>query len=650
MKIGIRNLGATLGLLMLFSPCLLHAELELPYLIGDGMVVQRGQLIPVWGQAAPGTNLLLEFDGEQKDVIVAKDGHWRTEFSVHPAGGPFELSIKGDGQERDINDIWVGDVWVCSGQSNMEWVLRNVINGEQEVLQATDSLIRHFEVPHTWAVSPESQLAGGAWEASSPDVAGDFTAVGYFFAKNLRQDLDVPIGLINSNWGGSNIESWMEAGLLGMTQAEATLHIESLIAAETVNEKDALEKVSQWPLALVDKLDGSDADWSAIDLDESDWTEIEVPVLWEMAGFEGMDGIAWYRKTFNLSEAQASQGLVLSLAKIDDNDVTWVNGNKVGETAAYDRIRRYEVASGYLQAGENVIAIRVDDTGGGGGIYAGSDLLYFEVGGEQVSLAGNWKFKPDKVRVSLSEDRNHTSTALYNKMMAPLFNVPVKGVLWYQGESNANFPKQAYDYRDQFKMMITDWRSRWGNADMPFLWVQLANFESGRNVEALSPWAIMRESQAEALSLSLTGQAITIDIGTANNIHPRNKQDVGKRLALEALAKVYGNENIVFRGPVLENFSIEDNKLVLHFGSESQLTLRQSVGAGLNGFTVAGKDQKFHVASARLDGETVIVWSDAVARPVAVRYAWNDNPEEANLMGTSGLPAEPFRTDSWPVY
>jgi len=624
-----------------------NAEITLPYLVTDGMVTQRNETIPIWGLASANTKLTVNFDGKAQTVISTDSGKWQVNFSAKPAGGPYKITINGDEQNITINDVWIGDVWVCSGQSNMEWTLDRVNNAEHELANATDTQIRHFKVPRSWAASPQQSLAGGTWQVSSPEAAAEFTGVGYFFAKTLREHVDVPIGLISANWGGSNIESWMSASTLGQTEQQAMQHIQKIVDNEKIGQATTIEKLKIWPNALGDNFRNANADWSAFDLNESDWLDIKAPILWESAGYIDVDGVAWYRKRFTLTEKQIAEDLTLHLAKIDDNDITWVNGIKVGATNAYDLKRIYTVAQSILKVGENSIAIRVEDNGGGGGIYSDPDQLFFENSTIKKSLAGTWKYKIDKAVVSVSNNRNHTPTALYNKMMKPLFNIPVKGVIWYQGESNAGNAKQAYNYRHQFKELITDWRTQWNKPSLPFFWVQLANFNTHADTETESPWAIVRDSQSAALALPNTGQAITIDVGNPTDIHPRNKQSVGKRLALNALNKVYQKDNINARGPIFRSFTSHGDKLVLAMKVDGQLTTSNLTSNKVNGFEIAGVDKLFVPADARLSGNKIIVSNSKVTNPVAVRYAWNDNPVNVNLFDQQGLPAEPFRTDKW---
>lgn len=619
-------------------------QVELPFLINDGMVVQRGEAIPVWGWAPAGTGIEVSFDGETLTTSSKPNGEWQVLFPKRKAGGPYVLKITGANETYSFNDIWVGDVWVLSGQSNMEWPLRNANDAENEIANASDKHIRHFKIPRSWASSPQPRLHGGDWQITSPETAGAFSAVGYFFATTVRKEIDIPIGLINSTWGGSNIESWMDAPLLGLDRETNKNKLGALENQDEINARKVKDKIAHWPNALTDNYETAKADWSAEKLDESDWLAIEAPGLWEEKGLMGLDGVAWYRLTFNLSKAEAAHDAELGLARIDDHDVTWVNGKKVGAIEGYDLVRSYKVSKELLHAGANTIAIRVKDTGGGGGIYSDPTLLYLRSASVNKSLAGFWKFKVDKGSVSISSDRNHTPTALYNKMMYPLFKVPVKGVLWYQGESNADEAEQAFAYRDQFKNLILDWRKSWNNKNLPFYWVQLANFNSGRNSGGKFPWAIVRESQTAALALPHTGQAITIDVGNPKDIHPRDKQTVGKRLALIALKNDYGQAKIHARGPYLKKAKVKDNTVIITMTSKSGLRLAESTNE-LSGFEIADENGNWHPAQAQLEKKIIVLSSDEVARPTAARYAWSDNPENVNLVDKSGLPAEPFRVE-----
>jgi len=617
--------------------------LELPLLISDGMVVQRNAPIPVWGRAAAGESLRVRFDDQTGFAVADAQGRWRIELPAMPAGGPHSLVIEaGAGTEtRTVSDIWVGDVWVCSGQSNMEWPLASTDNAAAVIESADDGLIRHFKIPKSWASEPQVTLQGGSWQAASPATAGNFTAVGYYFAQRVRSDVDVPIGLINATWGGSSIESWMDASLLGIDPADNSRNLGELEAREAREAKAVAARMNQWPSALDANFDAATADWSPPDLEESDWVEIQVPALWEEQGFNGLDGVAWYRRSFYLEAGQTGNDLELGLARIDDYDITWVNGVRVGETNAYADVRRYLIGKELLREGRNTLAVRVLDTGGGGGIYSEPELLFVRGPGVELSLAGAWRFKVEKGAIRPWSQINQMPAALYNAMLHPLFRVPVRGVLWYQGEANANAPDQAWAYRDQFKAMIADWRGRWNDERLPFYWVQLANYRSGADTATASPWAILRESQTEALKLPHTGQAVIIDVGAPNDIHPRDKRTVGNRLARHALRNDYGFSDLVANGPYAQSASAANGTVTVIFRATG--SLQTSDGAMLRGFEIADGAGNWHPARTRIDGFVVEVRSDWVSEPAGVRYAWSDNPEDANLTDATGLPANPFR-------
>lgn len=618
---------------------------ELPRMFADGMVLQRGQPLPVWGYAEPGARVEVAFDGASVQASADGNGAWRVELPAREAGGPFVMRIDDGKAPLVLRDVLVGDVWLASGQSNMEWPISQSRDADTEIARATDPLIRHFKVPKSWAGLPQWQLAGGDWVASSPDVAGNFSAIAHFFARELRASEGVPIGIIDSTWGGSSIEAWMDAGTQGI-DGDGLVELARRLKQEDERAlAQARAQVARWHLPA------DDSDWQAAGSDTSDWDEMAVPGLWEASGWNGMDGVAWYRTTFTLDAAQAQAGVTLGVGRIDDTDITWVNGVEVGQTRMqYDLPRVYAVPASALRAGVNEIAVRVTDTGGGGGIHGPAEELFVQpAGGPRLPLAGTWKFRPAEVTaLALDDNKNQQPTLLYNAMIRPLQPFPVRGVIWYQGESNAGSVEQAMAYRAQFPAMIGQWRAQWNAPELPFLWVQLASWHSGGDQGDVSPWAVLRESQGATLSLPATAQAVAIDIGDVADIHPKNKQDAGKRLALAARHVAYG-EAMVHSGPVFEDATFDGGAAVLSFEDAaiggSGLAARG--GGVLRGFALAGADRVFHPASATIEGPRVVVRSDAVAEPVAVRYAWSDAPVDANLVGAGGLPASPFRSDSW---
>jgi len=636
-------------LLLLTSYTITIAQIELHTLFTDNIVLQRNAEVPVWGWAEAGERISVDFNNKTVTAKADKNGKWRAVLPKMKAGGPYEMTISGSGAPISLSNIMVGDVWVCSGQSNMEWIVQNSNDAEAEIAAANDEMIRHFKVSRTYSDAPAEKLEGGPWEVTSSETVGNFTAVGYFFAKNLRQERDVAIGLLNSSWGGSRIEPWMSAQVLGYPDAKGTLM--KIRQEQEARLQAAKAKLEEMVGELPEKdagMDGEQALWAAADYDDTNWRTMALPKLWEDELPE-LDGIVWFRKTIELSAAEAEAGITLHLGKIDDSDLTWVNGQKVGETIGqYNVDRYYEVAPDILQAGKNVITIRVEDTGGGGGIYGEADLLYLESSAGERSLAGDWKYKVGKGSFSISAGRvNHTPTLLYNKMINPILDFPITGVIWYQGESNAG-ENDAYEYRKLFANMIEDWRKRWTNSgQFPFLFVQLANYMEAKDQPGESSWAMLRESQSETLSVPNTGQAVIIDIGEADDIHPRNKQDVGYRLALAAEKLAYGKDDIVYSGPTFKSMKKEGNKIRLGFRHTGSGLMAKDRYGYLKGFAIAGADKEFVWAKAQIDGNEVIVWSDAVKNPVAIRYAWADNPDDANLYNKEGLPASPFRTDEW---
>jgi sialate O-acetylesterase len=387
--------------------------------------------------------------------------------------------------------------------------------------------------------------------------------------------------------------------------------------------------------------------WADPELEDADWESMPVPAAWEAAGYPGMDGIGWYRTSFRLSPAEAAAGITLGLGAIDDSDITWVNGREVGRMEmAWNVARVYEVPPELLRPGQNVLAIRVEDTGGGGGIQGQPGQLFWESGGVRRSLAGDWKFRVGYFTVNLEDHKREVPTVLFNHMVHPLLPFPVKGVLWYQGESNAG-PDDAFVYRDLFARLIRQWRQGWGSEELPFLFVQLAGFMAPPIEPQESSWALLRESQAKALELPATAQALALDVGDAFDVHPRNKQAVGHRLALAARHLAYG-EDLVFSGPVYAGHEIKGSRVILTFDHQGTgLVARDPAGSRLRGFAIAGSDQEFVWANATIEGDRVVVWHVDIPEPVAVRYGWADNPEGANLQNREGLPAAPFRTDSW---
>lgn len=618
---------------------------ELPRVFADGMVLQRDQPLPVWGKAAPGAQVRIDFAGRQVTVKADADGNWRAQLAALPAGGPYVLDIDDKTARKHLRDVYVGEVWLASGQSNMEWPLAQTDGAEAAIAAANDPLIRHFKIPKSWAGAPQWQLNGGDWRQATPHNAGDFSAVAYYFAQQLRARTGVAVGIIDSTWGGSTIEAWSDAATQGLDSAALAAQAAALREADTKALQVTHANLARWP-----QLPADASHWQESDVDAAQWTAITVPGLWESQGWNGMDGVAWYRASFHLSAAEAAKGVTLGVGRIDDSDTTWVNGQQVGQTKLqYNLARRYNVPASALHAGLNHVAVRVEDFGGGGGIHGEASEVFVQPQGAAARALDDWSFRVESAQVALVDDKNQHPTLLYNAMIYPLQDYAVRGVIWYQGESNANTLPQAQKYRQQFPALITQWRAQWKAPALPFLWVQLAPFSSGADrrdaddVAIESPWALLRESQSATLSLPATAQVVITDVGDVHDIHPRNKRTVGDRLALAAGKLVYGDDTVIASGPGYVGHDVQGGSVVLRFDADAA-RLQAGGGGELKGFEVAGSDGRFHRAQARIDGNRVILQSNAVKAPVAARYGWSDTAQAANLTGATGLPASPFRT------
>lgn len=616
---------------------------ELPRIFADGMVLQRDQPLPVWGRAAPGARVHIDFAGRQVTVKTAADGNWRAELAPLPAGGPYVMRIDDQTAPRQLGDVYVGEVWLASGQSNMEWPLAQTDGAEVAIAAANDPLIRHFKIPKSWAGAPQWQLDGGRWLPASPQHAGDFSAVAYYFARQMRERTGVAVGIIDSTWGGSTIEAWTDAATQGLDSAALVAQAAALRDSDTRALQVTHANLARWP-----QLPADASRWYEADVDAAQWTSITVPGLWESQGWNGMDGVAWYRASFHLSAEEAANGVMLGVGRVDDTDTTWVNGRQVGETRLqYNLARRYSVPASALQPGLNHVAVRVQDFGGGGGIHGEASEVFVQPAGAAPRPLDGWRFRVERAQVALIDDKNQHPALLYNAMIHPLQDYGMRGVLWYQGEANANTVPQAWKYRQQFPALITQWRAQWHSPSLPFLWVQLAPFASGadrRDGEGTvieSPWALLRESQSATLALPATAQVVITDAGDAHDIHPTDKRTVGERLALAARHLVFA-DRLAYSGPVYAHMHNRGDALVLHFQPGTQLQARD--GQPLQGFELAAADGRYAPADAQIEGSTVVLRNSSVAAPVAARYGWNDTPQNANLIGEGGLPASPFRT------
>ncbi|WP_159799649.1 sialate O-acetylesterase [Flavobacterium sp. MK4S-17] len=617
-----------------------YAKVTLPKFFSSHMVLQREAPITIYGWADKGKTVSIEFAGKTLQAKADNKGEWSITFPAMQAGGPYTVNITED-NKIIFNDVYIGDVWFCSGQSNMGWKLENAVNGEQELANASHEKIKLLQVSRTMAGIPQNDIEKGSWATSSPQSAEGFSAVAYFFGRELYNKYQVPIGLINSSWGGTNIEAWLSADVMGK-HPEAAKTIAKMKGIDFSNVmKDYKKDFDAWNKKADNDDVGLKQQWYNKDYDTKSWKNIELPVYWKKAKVEPNDGIIWVTREFTLTERDLTEDeLTLSIGRVDNEDITYINGNKVAESTNKDLERVYNVAKENFTPGKNIITIRVKNSGDVGGFRSDASALYLQTPSRKISLAGTWRYEAGTKDIEPVPVRQHPTiypTSLYNGMVAPFFGIKIKGIIWYQGEANS---KNAAEYASLFKAMITDWRNHWGQ-DYPFIFAQLPNYDNqnGR-------WITLRESQSKALELKNTGMVTLIDVGEDDNIHPINKQEPGRRFAVVAQNVAYGDK-LPASAPVYTSYKQDANAIFVTF-NEAGFELKGNTNA-LSGFTIAGSDKKFYPANASLqsDGKTIKVWSDKVQKPAAVRYLWADAPGKVMLYNKDGLATPPFRTDNW---
>ena len=620
----------------------------------DHMVLQRDQPLPIWGWAAPGRTVTVEVGPHSARTRANAEGRWRLTLPPLESGkGPLTMTVKAGEETIRLTDILVGEVWLCSGQSNMEMSVNNSADGKAEIKAANHPNIRLFNIPRPTAMASDPQDdVVGQWQACSPETIGDFSAVGYYFGREIHQSIEVPVGLINASWGGTIIETWMRheeiSRLPGMTEHIAEAQDIHHDPAFKLAYKASAERAASSSLAFNEAKDNDELarKMTSPDLDLSSWKTMQIPNNWGKAGLPDFRGMVWFHKTIDVPESWVGKNLVLHLDRIYEADVTWLNGHRVGATAPgqYYKQRVYSIPANLVKAGANTITVRVIDTFGSRGLVGKPDAMALCVAGseetDRIGLAGPWRYKPGvQLHASLPHPNNYVNlpTLLYNTMIHPLVPFAIRGITWYQGESNNGDDMR---YFDKMQALIQSWRNVFLRPDAPFYFVQIAPYRYGSGQELALPG--LWEAQTAALNIPHTGMAVISDIGNIADIHPKNKQDVGKRLALWALAKDYGQDNLVYSGPLYKSMAIEGSKIRLSFEhTGSGLASRDA--KPLDWFEIAGEDGKFVKAQAVIDGNTVLVSSDAIAKPSAVRFAW-DQEAEPNLINKEGLPAGSFRT------
>ena len=631
--------------LSLFVYCILgtlqnlEAKVKLPALVSDGMVLQRDQKLRIWGKADVGEKVDVHFKNKYYITKADAKGDWSLILPAMKAGGPYTMQIN----DILLKDILIGDVWLTSGQSNMELPMYRVRTLYPDELQnANNPNIRFFTVPQKYNFkSPQTDLENGTWEITNPQTINNFSAAAYFFAKDINAKYKIPVGIIHASLGGSPIQAWMDIKTLRKYPeyiAEAQKwNNDELIKSTELNEKSLADT---WYSELNQNDIGLSKNWKSNQTNYSDWKIIKMPSSWENQE-SAFDGSVWLKKEIFIPKNKEGKAAFLNLGRIKDADETYVNGIKVGNITYEYPPRWYNIPSGLLKSGKNIITVRVIN-GSGKGEFIADKPYYLEIDGQKIDLKGEWKYKIGAKMEKMAPGQTFIRwkpTGLYNAMIHPLINYNVKGALWYQGESNTGKPKE---YGDLLTKMILDWRNKWNQKEMPFLIVQLANFMEARKLPLESNWAELRDQQRLiSKNVPNVGLAVTIDLGEWNDIHPLNKKSVGDRLALQA-EKIAYKQNVIADGPVYESMKIEGNKIILSF---KKGTDNLQPTTDLKGFSIKGKSGKYEWAKAKIEGNKVVVWNNEIKEPIAVRYDWADNPD-GNLKNKSGLPSSSFTTEN----
>lgn len=636
-------------IVFLFVHTAVSGQVKFARLFSDHVVLQRQKPIPVWGWAKAGENVKVTLGKETVQGKADASGKWMVRFKPLEAGGPHVLTVDAKSGKATVNDILVGEVWLCSGQSNMEWNVASAKDYEIEKQNANFPQIRHFGVTHNVTLQPETDLQSGEWKIASAENVGGFTAIGFFFARELYQKLNVPIGILHSSWGGSQVEGWISKEAM-LTDPELKTYAENLpktweeadLMMDAKLKKALFKKDNFTPTAEDEK------QYLIGNADFSTWVKTADPIgQWDWKGVMGFRGNAFMAKEVNIPADLVGKETTLSLAENDSPNQIYLNGKMIGQTAAKG-VRKMKIPANSWKTGKNQLVIAhgnmVATPWFGPGMMGNANDLFIESGTTKISLAKDWLLMPSFAQKhNYAHLMNNVGTSIYNAMIVPLLPFAIRGTLWYQGEANTG---RAYQYRRTFPLMIQDWRKLWNDA-FSFYWVQLSSFGKDEDSNKGSYWAELREAQNMTLSLPKTGMAVSTDVGNPDNIHPTNKQDVAHRLATQAFRNDYG-QDIPYASPLYDKVQFTDGKATITFKhAENGLTAKDRYGY-LKGFEIAREDKVFYYAKAEIKGNTVEVSHPKVSKPVAIRYAWSDAPIEANLFSTDGFPASAFRTDDWP--
>lgn len=627
------------------------ADVRLPRLISDGMVLQRNKPLNFWGWAAPKEKVIINILNRRYQAVTGADGKWMVKVKPLPAGGPYNITVDGV-NHIELHDVYVGEVWFCSGQSNMQLNMGDIHERyEDDIANYQNNKIRQFLVPNSLvnATVEHDDYSAGSWKSLNSQNALKFSAAAYFFARSLFNRQHVAVGIINASWGGTPIESWISADSLKsfpsiyeqVQRLRDTAYVNSVLAGNAAAAKaEAIRTDKRADEGLIGKTRWFDKDYAPIG-----WKEMMLPGYWMGQGMSGFNGVVWFRKELTLTAQQAAaQAPKLFLGRIVDADEVYVNGTLVGGTTFQYPMRRYYLKQSALHAGKNVVVVRVSNYNGNGGFVPGRPL-YLAVGTDTLDLSGKWLYKVGQAFSPVKPGDNYNPAyqpmVMYNAMAAPAINYQIKGALWYQGESNTG---RAKAYEQLLPALIANWRAAWGDKQLPFVYAQLPGYMEVKYFPMESNWAALRAAQRKTLAIPGTAMAVTIDLGEWSDVHPHNKKDVGERLELAAEQVAYGNKKLVSSGPVLQSARVNGGKVALSF-TETGSGLVAKGDTLLRYFEVAGIDKHFVKAAATIVGNQVIVYSAEITSPAFVRYAWADNPEGANLFNKEGLPASPFEIE-----
>ncbi len=613
-----------------------QTECRVARIFTDNMVIQQGIHAPAWGWANPGETINLELAGKEYSTTTDENGKWMIRLNPMKAGGPYTLTVRSSHPTKIFENVMIGEVWLASGQSNMNFGTGSVLNAAEEIKNAHFPDIREFRTPEYISRTPISDLTGGEWKTCTPENVRGFSAVAYFFARALHLDRNVPVGIIHTSWSGTICEAWISPEMLYTIPAFKNKVIEEIYKGDadwTALHQQGVEKSKERERITQTTRAGLDLSAHKLSFNDKSWKEGIYPVYPSRVGLGGYC-LVWFRKEVTLTKEDLGKDLILHLGKVMTGDVTYFNGEEVGRER-WDGVRNYRVPAKLLKKGKNIIAIRLLSEWGSGriGDEASDPYLYSKDNRVRLSLKGAWKYNGE-IEPQLPVGRGYSNdiTSMYNTKIAPLLPYGLRGFLWYQGEGNSGDPDL---YRQLQPTLITDWRIRFEQGYLPFLFVQLPNISGSR-------CHYFREAQAESQQLPNVGMAVSIDVGDPYDIHPNNKKPVGERLYLQAKKIAYKDSIYVFQGPVYDSYQVEGNKIRLKFTSiGSGLISKDS--KPLRTFEVAGKDKKFVPAIALIDKGDILVWSDEVPEPLYARHAWDGNPD-LNLYNKEGLPATSFRT------